>query len=165
MWNKDISVELTTEKETQKCNAVTGNSFSLVGVTESDQINKNKFLDEIKKVFDDHETSAQLTTAWNQLENAYRSARNSLKERIRNEKNSACHFYLYPCNCIYQRTLVSLKYMTALCSSFTTLVAKKFLRRFLPPLPHYSNPPPPYYKFLEKFPTLDYSNPPNYSIL
>ena len=30
-------VELVTEKETQECNAVTGNSVSLVGITESNQ--------------------------------------------------------------------------------------------------------------------------------
>ena len=59
---------------------MTGKSVSLVGITESNQINKDaKFLDEIKKVFDEHETSAQFTTVRNQLENAYRSARNSLK--------------------------------------------------------------------------------------
>ena len=76
----DIPVELATEKETQECNAVTGNSVSLVGITEYDQINEDaKFLDEIKKVFDEYETSAQFTTARNQLENAYRSVRNSLK--------------------------------------------------------------------------------------
>ena len=58
---------------------------SLVGITQSDQINKDaKFLDEIKNVFDEYETSAQFT-----IENTYRSARNSLKKRIRNEKNSA----------------------------------------------------------------------------
>ena len=40
-----IPVELATEKETQECNAVTGNSVSLVSITESDQINKDaKFL-------------------------------------------------------------------------------------------------------------------------
>ena len=38
-----------------------------------------EFLDEIKKVFYKYETSAQFTTARNQLENAYRSAQNSLK--------------------------------------------------------------------------------------
>ena len=76
----DIPVELAAEKETEVCNMVTGNSVSLVDITESDQINKDaKFLDEIKKVFDGHEISAQFTTARNQLENAYRSARNSLK--------------------------------------------------------------------------------------
>ena len=86
----DILVELATEKETQECNAVTGNSVFLVSITESDQINKDgKFLDEIKKVFDEYETSAQFTTARNQLENAYRSAGNSFKKCIRNEKNSA----------------------------------------------------------------------------
>ena len=84
----DIPVELATEKETQECNAVTGSSVSLVGITESDQINKDaKFLDEIKKVFDEYETSVQFTTARNQVENAYRSAQNSLKKR--SEKNSA----------------------------------------------------------------------------
>ena len=86
----DIPVELAAEKETEVCNMVTGNSVSLVDITESDQINKDaKFLDEIKKVFDGHEISAQFTTARNQLENAYRSARNSLKKRIRNTKNEA----------------------------------------------------------------------------
>ena len=84
----DISIELVTEKETQECNAVTGNSVFLVGISESDQINKDgKFLDAIKKVFDKHETSVQFTAARNQLENAYKSARTSLKKRIRNEKN------------------------------------------------------------------------------
>ena len=84
----DISIEVVTEKETQECNAVTGNSVSLVGISESDQINKDgKFLDAIKKVFDEHETSVQFTAARNQLENAYKSARTSLKKRIRNEKN------------------------------------------------------------------------------
>ena len=59
---------------------MTGKSVSLVGITESNQINKDaKFLDEIKKVFDEHETSAQFTTVRKQLEKAYRSARNSLK--------------------------------------------------------------------------------------
>ena len=86
----DIPVELAAEKETEVCNMVTGNSVSLVDITESDQINKDaKFLDEIKKVFDGHEISAQFTTARNQLENSYRSARNSLKKRIRNTKNEA----------------------------------------------------------------------------
>ena len=86
----DIPVELAAEKETEVCNMVTGNSVSLVDITESDQINKDaKFLDEIKKVFDGHEISAQFTIARNQLENAYRSARNSLKKRIRNTKNEA----------------------------------------------------------------------------
>ena len=42
----DIPLELATEKETQECNAPTGNSVSLVGITEFDQINKDaKFLD------------------------------------------------------------------------------------------------------------------------
>ena len=58
---------------------MTGKSVSLVGITESNQINKDAKLDEIKKVFDEHETSAQFTTVRNQLENTYRSARNSLK--------------------------------------------------------------------------------------
>ena len=45
----DIPVELATEKETQERNAVTGNSVSLVSITEYDQINKDaKFLDKIK---------------------------------------------------------------------------------------------------------------------
>ena len=83
-----ISVKVVTEKETQECNVVTGNPVSLVGISESDQINKDgKFLDAIKKVFDEHETSVQFTAARNQLENAYKSARTSLKKRIRNEKN------------------------------------------------------------------------------
>ena len=48
----DIPVKLATEKETQECNAVTGNSVSVVGIAESDQINKDaKFLDKIKKSF------------------------------------------------------------------------------------------------------------------
>ena len=69
----------------QLLQVLTGNLVSLGGITESDQINKDaKFLDEIKKVFDEYETSAQFT-----IENTYRSARNSLKKRIRNEKNSA----------------------------------------------------------------------------
>ena len=52
-----------TEKETQEYNAVTGNLVSFVGITESHQINKDaKFLDEIKKVFDEYETSSQFTT-------------------------------------------------------------------------------------------------------
>ena len=69
----DIPVELATKKETQECNAVTGNSVSLVGITEPNQINKDaKFPDEIKKVFDEYRTSA----------------RNSSKKRIRNKKNS-----------------------------------------------------------------------------
>ena len=84
----DISIEVVIEKETQECNAVTGNSVSLVGISESDQINKDgKFLDAIKKVFDEHETPVQFTASRNQLENAYKSARTSLKKRIRNEKN------------------------------------------------------------------------------
>ena len=79
---------MVTEKQTQECNAVTENSVSLVGVSESDQIKKDgKFLDAIKKVFDEHETSFQFTAARNQLENAYKSARTSLKKRIRNEKH------------------------------------------------------------------------------
>ena len=84
----DISIEVVTEKETQECNAVTGNSVSLVGISEPDQINKDgKCLDAIKKVFDEYETSVQFTAARNQLENAYKAARTSLKKRIRNEKN------------------------------------------------------------------------------
>ena len=80
----DIRVELATEKETQECNAVTGNLVSLVCITKSDQINKDaKFLDEIKKVFDEYETTAQYTTARNQLEIAYRSARNSKTNKKR----------------------------------------------------------------------------------
>ena len=31
----DISVELATEKETQECNVVTGNLFSLVGISQN----------------------------------------------------------------------------------------------------------------------------------
>ena len=62
---------MVTEKQTQECNAVTGNSISLVGISESDQIKKDgKFLDAIKKVFDEHETSFQFTAARSQLENA-----------------------------------------------------------------------------------------------
>ena len=73
----DIPVEIATEKETQECNAVTENLVSLVGITESDQTIKDaKFLDKIKKVFDEYETSAHFTTAQNQLEIAYRSAQN-----------------------------------------------------------------------------------------
>ena len=84
----DISIEVVTEKETQECNAVTGNAVSLVGISESDQINKDsKFFDAIKKVFDGHETPVQFTAARNQLESTYKSARTSLKKRIRNEKN------------------------------------------------------------------------------
>ena len=64
----DIPVELATERETQECNEVTGNSVSLIGITESNQINKDaKFLDKIKFFFDEYETSAQFTTARNQL--------------------------------------------------------------------------------------------------
>ena len=86
----DIPVALATEKETEVCNVVIGNSVSLVDITESDQINKDaKFLDEVKIFFDGHEISAQSTTARNQLENACRSARNSLKKRRRNTKNEA----------------------------------------------------------------------------
>ena len=70
-----------TEKETQECNAVTGNSVSLVGISESDQINKDgKFLDAIKKVFDEYETSVQFPEARNQLENAYKAARTLLNK-------------------------------------------------------------------------------------
>ena len=84
----DISIEVVTEKETQECKAVTGNSVSLVVISESDQINKDgKFFDAIKKAFDEHETSVQFIAARNQLENAYKSARTSLKKRIRNEQN------------------------------------------------------------------------------
>ena len=36
-----LSVELATEKETQECNAMTGNSVSLVGITEFDHKNKD----------------------------------------------------------------------------------------------------------------------------
>ena len=83
----DISIDVVTEKEIQECKVVTGNSVSLVGISESDQINKDgKFL-EVKKIFDKHETSVQFIAARNQLENAYKSARTSLKKRIRNEKN------------------------------------------------------------------------------
>ena len=60
----DIPVELVREKRTQECNAVTGNSVSLVSITESDQINKDgKFLDDIENVFDKYETSSQFNTA------------------------------------------------------------------------------------------------------
>ena len=97
----DIPVALATEKETEVCNVVIGNSVSLVDITESDQINKDaKFLDEIKFFFDGHEISAQFTTARNQLENACRSARNSLKKRRRNTKNEAWDLKLYPYKCI-----------------------------------------------------------------
>ena len=48
-----VSLETFQSNERQKkkqCNVVTGNSVSLVGITESDQINNDaKFLDEIKK--------------------------------------------------------------------------------------------------------------------
>ena len=51
-----------TKKETQECNAVKGNLVSLVGITESDQINKDaKFLDEIKNVFDNMRHLLSLT--------------------------------------------------------------------------------------------------------
>ena len=60
----NIPVELVREKRTQECNAVTGNSVSLVSITESDQINKDgKFLDDIENVFDKYETSSQFNTA------------------------------------------------------------------------------------------------------
>ena len=80
-------------KRTRNSNAgnsnVIGKSVSLVGIAESDQINKDaKFLDEIKKLFDEYETSVQFTIARNQLENAYKAARSSLKKRIRNEKDA-----------------------------------------------------------------------------
>ena len=94
----EISIELVTEKDPQECNASIGKSVSLVGIAESDQINKDaKFLDEIKKLFDEYETSVQFTTARNQLKNAYKAARSSLKKRIRNEKDAntdACNLYL-----------------------------------------------------------------------
>ena len=52
-----------------------------------DQINQDvKFLDEIKKVFDEYETSAQFTTARNQLGKAYRLARNSFKKTHKKRK-------------------------------------------------------------------------------
>ena len=37
----DISIEVVTEKVTQKCNAMTGNWVSRVGILKSDQINKD----------------------------------------------------------------------------------------------------------------------------
>ena len=46
----NIPVQLATQKETQERNVVTGNSVSLVRITESNQINKDaKLLDKIKK--------------------------------------------------------------------------------------------------------------------
>ena len=84
---KEISIELVTEKDTQECNAVIGNSVSLVGIAKSENINKDaEFLDEIKKVLDKYETSEQFITARNQIENTYKAARAPLKKRIREEK-------------------------------------------------------------------------------
>jgi len=83
----EISIELVTEKDTQECNAVIGNSVSLVGIAKSENINKDaEFLDEIKKVLDKYKTSEQFITARNQIENTYKAARASLKKRIRDEK-------------------------------------------------------------------------------
>jgi len=60
----EISIELVTEKDTQECNAVIGNSASLVGIAKSENINKDaEFLDEIKKVLDKYKTSEQFITA------------------------------------------------------------------------------------------------------
>ena len=78
---------MVTEKDTQDCNAVVGNSVSLVGIAKSENINEDaEFLDEIKKVLDKYKTSEQFITARNQIENTYKAARASLKKRIREEK-------------------------------------------------------------------------------
>ena len=78
---------MVTEKDTQECNAVIGNSVSLVCIAKSENINKDaEFLDEIKKVLDEYETSQQFIAARNQIENTYKAARASLKNRIREEK-------------------------------------------------------------------------------
>ena len=70
----EISIELVTEKDTQECNAVTGNSVSLVGIAKSENINKDaEFLDEIKKVLDKYETSEQFIAARSQIINPQNS--------------------------------------------------------------------------------------------
>ena len=60
-----------------------------------------KFLDSIKKVFHEHETSVQFTAAQNQLENAYKSARTSLKKQIRNKKKQNEAFFISFYICFY----------------------------------------------------------------
>ena len=78
---------MVTEKDAQECNAVIGNSVSLVGIARSENINiDTEFLDEIRKVLDKYNTSEQFITARNQIENTYKAARASLKKRIREEK-------------------------------------------------------------------------------
>ena len=83
----ETSIELVTEKDAQECNAVIGNSVSLVGIAKSENVIIDaEFLDEIKKVLDKYGTSEQFITARNQIENTHRAARASLKKRIREEK-------------------------------------------------------------------------------
>ena len=72
---------MVTEKDNQECNAVIGNSASLVGIAKSKNINKDaEFLDEIKKVLDKYERSEQFITVRNQIENTYKAAHASLKK-------------------------------------------------------------------------------------
>ena len=60
--------------------------MSLAGITNNEDTKKNaRFLDELTKVFDSFETSAQFTSARQQIETAYQNARRTLKKRIKNE--------------------------------------------------------------------------------
>lgn len=84
----DIAIETVVEEPVRESNTVTGNTVSLVGISENEDINKDaRFLDEISKIFNSYETSTQFTSARNQIEVAYQSARRSLKKRIRNEEH------------------------------------------------------------------------------
>ena len=98
---------------------VTGNSVSLVGISESDQINKDsKFLDAIKKVSDEHETSVQFTAARNQLENAQQWT-DFLKETNQKRKKLERDFFHFVLHLLLLCTLLVLYYF------FITVVPKK----------------------------------------
>ena len=73
-------------KPVKESNSVTGKTVSLVGMADSEDIEKDtRFLGELGKVFNSFETSTQFFSARNQIETVYQNTRRTLKKRIKND--------------------------------------------------------------------------------
>ena len=85
LQSNNILIEPWNEEPPRESNPISGNTTSLVGISDEEDLNKDaKFLDEISKVFEKHKTSAAFSLSGNMLENSYQNARRNLKKRIYN---------------------------------------------------------------------------------
>ena len=76
-----IPIKTTFQEPVKESNSVIGKTVSLPGITDNEDIEKDaRFVNELRKVFDSFETSAQSTSSRQQIETAYQNARRTLKK-------------------------------------------------------------------------------------